>query len=130
MSYTKKDYEPIRRGTIYCAPFCGAKCTWAAFQDATKKAKILARTLGPGWKPQVNENMCWYWGATKGVMKVYASNNHGGSKGSVGKYTCYCDTSTQFLGQGRTPKLAVSRAIAAFDAHLLSLSKQRKELGE
>lgn len=129
MAYTKKAHIPVRRGGVYCAPFCGANCTWAAFQDATKKAKDMARKLGPGWEPRVSENMCWYWGATKGVMIVYASRNHGGDKRRPGEYTCYCNTSPQFLGFSSDPLKSVEEAIASLDEHIASIIKQRNKLG-
>ena len=127
-TFIERDWKAVHRGRIYCAPVCGANCTWAAFQDATAKAKALAKLLGKGWKPDVHENMGWYWGAKKGVMSVSASNHRGGNRSLPGTYTCYCNTSPQFLGKGTTPRKAVTEAINALDEYVVSLLEQRKAL--
>jgi hypothetical protein len=72
--------------------------------------------------------MCWYYGATKGVILVYPSNNHGGRPGGPGDCICYCNTNPQFLGRARDPRKAVAAAIAALDAHIVSVIEQRKAL--
>lgn len=53
----------VRKGPIYCAPACGAKCTYAAFKRMSEFAVDLAKRLGPGWRPHVWENMGWYCSA-------------------------------------------------------------------
>ncbi|MEN6550088.1 MAG: hypothetical protein ABFE07_28935 [Armatimonadia bacterium] len=57
-----RDWEPQRRGAIYCSPACGGDCTWAEYQRAKRCAERLARKL-PGFEPVVKENLGWHWGA-------------------------------------------------------------------
>lgn len=55
--------KPYRRGKFYGSDFCckARFCTWAAFQEATRKANALAKRMGTGWTPHVHENVGWYW---------------------------------------------------------------------
>lgn len=72
----KRDWKPVRKGPIYCAPACGGKCTHAAFEQATRNAGILVRHLidagyGNRWVPRVWENLGWHWGAeVRGNMEM------------------------------------------------------------
>lgn len=57
-------WDPVRTGNgQYCSPACGGKCTWASYQAAKRKASALAKSLGAGWKPEVHENLGWYYRA-------------------------------------------------------------------
>ena len=75
---------PVRKGKVYCAPWCGAGCTWEAYEEATKESKALAKKLsrhfGVPFLPVVWENMGWYYKATCGPpefhLKVYAQRTH------------------------------------------------------
>jgi hypothetical protein len=104
-------WDPVRHGDIYCAPACGGKCTWAAYQEANKNAKALARKLGKGWVPLVWENLGWHWAAktTDGLMKVHP----GIYKGKVTDYTAYFGegSSGQWIGQNKNPVVAVADAL-------------------
>lgn len=66
-------WEPVRRGRIFCAPACGAKCTWKAHQAAKRAAAKAAAALGPGWAPRVWENLGWHWSVNDvtGYVKVH-----------------------------------------------------------
>lgn len=83
--YTDQDFVPIAKGSIYCAPFCGAKCTRKAFDTATKKAAALAIRMGPGWTPSVWENRGWHYSVVdaSGCWKVYGKNFGDGDSYSV-----------------------------------------------
>lgn len=81
---TDLSYKPVRKGDIYCSPACGYKCTWAAYQLATRRAKALCKLLGPGWEPHVWENGGWhykvYFGAPVaehhlGLVEVYTGHD-------------------------------------------------------
>jgi hypothetical protein len=121
MAYTKKAMIPVRRGAVYCAPFCGGGCTWAAYQKAVADADALVKKLGDGWKAEVWENLGWYFCAMKGVMRVSMYR---------GQTDCYINTSPQFIANSRSPRKAVALALAKMDAHIASLLKQRKALGK
>jgi hypothetical protein len=110
---------PVRQGSIYCAPFCGGRCTWAAYKKAKADAAALVKVLGDGWKPRVHENLGWHFSADKGVMRVSIYK---------GDATCYLNTSPQFLGHSRSPRKAVAEALKALDAHIASILIQRKAL--
>lgn len=66
-------WKPVRRGALYCAPACGGGCTWAAYGEAHRKGNELARRLGPGWSPNVWENLGWHYSATAagGLVAVH-----------------------------------------------------------
>jgi hypothetical protein len=83
--------KPQRRGEIYCSPFCGAKCTYAAYLVAQHNGKTLARRLGKGWTFRVWENLGWHSEAISpcGRWKVGA-----GKRG---------DSFTAFLGEKDSP---------------------------
>lgn len=68
---------PVRRGPIYCAPACGGRCTWAAYQQALKASRDIARRLGPGWEPNVWENLGWHFNLKCGPMAVYPAIRKG-----------------------------------------------------
>ena len=40
---TKDRWTPIRNGLLYCAPACGAGCTYAEYQAAVNKAEALKK---------------------------------------------------------------------------------------
>lgn len=66
-------WKPVRRGETYCAPACGAGCTWAAHRQAKEDARELAAKLGDGWTPRVWESMGWHYQVTRGRIKVLPS---------------------------------------------------------
>jgi len=51
----------VRKGDLYCAPWCGTKCTWKAYQVARRRAHALAKHMGKGWTAEVHENMGWHY---------------------------------------------------------------------
>lgn len=65
--------EAVRRGKIYCAPFCGRGCTWAEHMAAIAGAKRLVAMLGSNFVPRVHENMGWHFHARSvdGRLSVY-----------------------------------------------------------
>jgi hypothetical protein len=85
---SKLSWTPVRKGDKYCAPACGAGCTFEAYRTAQIKAKELAERLGPDWVPHVWENMNWYYCAKShnGFMKVHPLIN-GGYHAFLGKDT-------------------------------------------
>lgn len=113
MAYDARDYKPVRRGPIYCAPFCGAKCTWAAFQKATRDAAALCKRLGKGWKPRVWENLGWHYSAidVTGYWKVYASVDHNHKIGKVIGYISFFgikeSSGGRWSAHGKTPEAAI-----------------------
>lgn len=106
----KRGWTPRRRGAIYCSPRCGASCTHAAFELATRKAKALCKRLGPGWEPRVWENMAWHYSVQKGVTEVHA-NFHKSYRNGV-NYSVYFNTTPQFVTSANTPEEAIRQATA------------------
>lgn len=106
-------WDPVRCGDIYCAPACGGKCTWAAYQEAHKNAKALALMLGEGWAPDVWENLGWHYAAktTDGLMKVHPSSHLGKILG----YTAFFGEGSggQYTGQDADPATAAALALRA-----------------
>lgn len=105
-------WDPVRCGDIYCAPACGGKCTWAAYQEAHKNAKALVLMLGEGWVSDVWENLGWHWAAktVDGLMKVHPSTY----KGVVSEYTAFFGEGVggQWTGRDKDPIVAVENAHA------------------
>lgn len=72
----KRLWTAQRVGRFYCAPRCGYRCTWAAFQLATKRAKALCKLMGPGWEPRVWENGGWNYEVHKGTAQIYVHHDY------------------------------------------------------
>lgn len=68
--------DGVRR---YCAPACGYHCTKAAYQQAVKDSRALAKACGPGWIPEVHENLGWHFHATHKGTGASVSKNRGRS---------------------------------------------------
>ena len=60
---TPLSWDPVRKGTHFCAPACGRGCTYAEWCTATAAADKLCADLGAGWVPRVWENLGWYYSA-------------------------------------------------------------------
>jgi hypothetical protein len=138
VSYAPKDYVPIRRGPIYCAPFCGGNCTYVAFKDATAFAKKLCKKLGSGWKPDVHENLGWHCAVRaplpKGMgLRVCVSVKH--SLKTFGPVTGYIaflypfdDDGGGWSAHGRTAGLAIAEVVTRFRNELSSYVKLDRAL--
>lgn len=102
-------WKPVRRGSVYCAPACGGRCTYIAYLKASEKARKLAKRLGKGWKPHVWENLGWHY---KVIFKT-------------GTLSVHSDNSAWLEVEGRqwiedeatTPELNVIKAIEAARSH-------------
>ena len=70
-------WEAVRNGDTYCAPACGAGCTWKEFQRVTKLAKALAekcnKEVGGEWETNIHENLGWFYSVTlkEGNITIY-----------------------------------------------------------
>lgn len=104
----------VRSGPIYCAPWCGARCTWAAFQEATRRAKALAESLGDGWTPRVWENMGWHYEVVNGIIEVKTSKHRGKTE-----YSAWCQSSPQVIGESCSTPQAAIRSLGAKMGSLL-----------
>jgi len=111
-------WDPVRHGDIYCSSACGGNCTWAAYQEAHKKAKALVLMLGKGWVPEVWENLGWHWVAktVDGLMKVHPSIH----KGKTIEYTAFFGEGVggQWTGRDKDPIAAVDLALAQVTQHV------------
>ncbi len=99
------NWEPIRKGEIYCSPSCGGKCTWSAFKRAHANGKALAKRLGNGWKVRVWENLGWHWEVTNKVLRVSRSDN---------SYSCMIEPHYAWFGYPKhasTPESAIKATV-------------------
>lgn len=123
MTEKELSWDPVHRGDLYCAPACGGKCTWAAYQEAQKNAKALVLMLGKGWVPRVWENLGWHWAAqtTDGLMKVYPNI----SKGKVESYTAFLGEGLggQWAENNADPQTAIATALAAAQREVERIEK-------
>lgn len=112
----KERYTPVRRGAIYCSPFCGHGCTWAKHQAAVKAAKALCKVLGKGWTPRVWENLGWHYEALFGepvpgshnVALIEVAVHH---YNGVADYTAWLQTSPQIITDSFPDPLKAVRAL-------------------
>lgn len=126
-------YEAVRRGPIYCAPFCGAGCTWAAHQRAVQLAHETCMRLGGGWKPVVWENMGWHARAVgaEGHLHVFIHTH----RAHLYNYSAMMNE-TDTSGSGHwhadatTPEEAVRAVVAQFKEHRALVEKLYAALGE
>lgn len=119
---------PVRKGGIYCAPWCGGGCTWAAYVLATERAEALAQrlalTVGGEWKTRVHENLGWHASVLGAGGHLYVSITTGGSVikgGDVRGYFAYISREANSLagdwsGGAATPENAIKAARHVFDA--------------
>lgn len=56
----------------YCSRLCGGRCTRKDYLLATRRANMLVRRLGGGFRPKVVENLGWHYAAvlTAGVLTL------------------------------------------------------------
>lgn len=106
-------WTPVANGLIYCAPACGHGCTQIQYGTAIHQAMALAMKLGPGWEPNVWENLGWHYKAISpcGLIKVH--------KPQDGLYTAFFgtpDSGGRWFADNRTPKGAVAAVIAVAQA--------------
>ena len=109
----------VRKGSIYCAPFCGMGCTFAAFSKATKSGAKLAKVLGSDdWEPRVWENMGWHWSAVSknGWWEIHNFND---VSGKVTGYTAFLGLDNDgvhfggtWVESGDTPQEAIKNTLA------------------
>lgn len=112
---------PVTRGDVYCSPWCGAKCTKAAFEDSTAKADALCAQMGAGWKPRVWENMGWYYSIQKGCVTIRQDGD---------RYSAWIEprleaagrTMVQFIEYADTPEDALGFATQAARTHVARLN--------
>lgn len=97
-------WTPVLDGDTYCSPACGFKCTKASFDLATSNALKLATEMGEGWEPKVWENGKWYYCVQRGKAAI-----HPPSPG--GRYTCFFNAATQFIGAADDPHAALQDAM-------------------
>ena len=117
---TPLSWDPVAHGKVYCAPACGAGCTKAAFNAATRAGKALAKRLGKGWKATVWENMGWHYAAISecGRWKVHPSLH----RGKVVGYMAFLGSpghGGRWVEHGKTPQSAIknTRKVARLEAN-------------
>lgn len=109
-------WTPRRRGPIYCAPACGGGCTWAAYQNAVKRAReVVAMMKTGGWQDVVHENLGWHWRIVNGPIQLHEDRDGKfwvmiGSKPSDNAGGSGYWTPTR-IGRFKNPNRAVAEAI-------------------
>lgn len=127
-----RDWNPVDAGEIYCSPACGFKCKRYAYDRAKEEAWHLARRLGDGWEMEVWENCGWNYAVKRGVVHIHPRRHGSGISGQwkVEGYTCFIQTSPQFIGKGPNPEAAFSEALGkmqtAFDALTASVGNVKE----
>lgn len=117
-------------GGTFCSPWCGFKCTKAAYERAHREAVILAAALGPDWEPNVWENCGWHFEAFKGHARVTPDTRGSAIAGtySIVGYTGWCNFGvTQAIERGATPGEAIAAARASMEAKIAELQSRFAE---
>lgn len=112
----RKGWTPIADGDVYCSPRCGMKCKRSWYDIAIEQALELAARMGPGWEPDVWENLGWHWRVKKGCCQIHPSENRNKGRGENGRYpiesyTCFFNSAHQFVTHGSTPEEALGLAL-------------------
>ena len=121
---------PVERDGIYCSPWCGFKCTKAAYDRAVREADQLCKLLGPGWEPEVWENTGWNFAAHKGGAKVTPNKRGSTLAGTytIESYTGWCNFGEkQTIERGETPGEAIAAARAAMEQVVANLQAKLEE---
>ena len=115
-------WTPVRNGDVFCSPACGYGCTLEEYKRAAAGAAAIAAALGDGWKPNLHENMGWYFSASKGGATVRYNDG-------TGDFSAYIDTATfggpveQFRRSAATPREAVQLALDAMEQKIATLRR-------
>lgn len=121
---SKLTWKPVLGTQTYCSTACGAGCTRADYKKARDAGLRLAVRLGKGWVPHVWENMGWNYKAIHKSLSMSVYDN--GNK----KY--WADVrlgGLQFHSDGRTPRQALSNALAKADAVVADRFAVRSKVG-
>ncbi|KKL25037.1 hypothetical protein LCGC14_2409320 [marine sediment metagenome] len=106
---TELSWDAKDKGGRYCAPACGRGCTAREHDLAEAKAEVLARALGPGWEPEVWENLGWHYSVQSPCKRLSVSPSLGsfmaflGEPGGIGG---------RWSAHGETPQEAIKAVIA------------------
>lgn len=102
---------PVRKGPIYCSPWCGGGCTWASYRKCVADAKLLAAAMSNGWTIDVRENLKWFWYVWDATKTIRLTMDGPGS------FLCYIglpgDAGIKWAGRAKTPHKAIEIAQAA-----------------
>lgn len=76
-TWPKNAWTPVRRGAIYCAPACGGKCTYRAYEKAKADGgKVRAMMQNPhGWNVRIHENLGWHVSLEKNGLTLHWGEN-------------------------------------------------------
>jgi hypothetical protein len=56
------DWNPVKKGGVYCSPACGRGCTNKEYRQAWSDAnKLLKKMKSKGWEVRVWENLGWHY---------------------------------------------------------------------
>lgn len=128
----KKDrHTPVRKGLVYCSPYCGAGCTLAAHTHATVQAKRLCEALGPQWEPMVWENFGWHWGASIDKWEMHAEGSPRLRLGEVKGWGFYLNGAPHQIVisiDEYDPRVAVKQMLKAVQKVLDGWKKQSRTL--
>lgn len=67
----------FERRQYYCSPACGGGryCRKEWYDTAVREAAALAERMGPGWKPNVWENLGWHYDVANGIGRITVDGN-------------------------------------------------------
>lgn len=104
----RKRVEASPKDGIYCSSWCGCRCTKRMYDAAVRGARSLCADLGPGWQPEVHENVGWHYKARSecGRISVFGTTSYTAGLGRPGENGYF------WVAYGRTPKAAVRNLVA------------------
>lgn len=100
---------------IKCADWCGYGCTQEGYDQALRLAKGVAKKLGKGWNPRVNENLGWHPSVISACERVKVHFDVRNISGRGFKYTAFLGVPGQgggiWVESDGTPEGAVEAVI-------------------
>ena len=132
-------WKAKRKGDIYCAPACGANCTWAAYQKAFERGRLCVAELGKGWTIRVAENMGWHTTVLSPCNRIKVSISPVSGTpaetliGTLNSYTAFLGDAEDICGgkwaeSGDTPAEAVNNVVRKAAAELARMNAYIKAL--
>ena len=117
----EQNWTPKRNGQTYCAPACGGRCSWTAYQRARIKARRAAARMGRGWRVNVFENLGWHWDVVSpdGSIEIGQSSYDPTFRASIDH---------KYWGHGKTADAALKAALVEASAALPKLEALVKQI--
>jgi len=107
-------------GGVYCSPRCGGSCKLSDYERAVNGSKALAERMGDGWRPEMWENLGWFWIVRRGNLEIHPCSD--------GTYSAWFQGSKQFIAYGDTPEDALANVIRDLRCFVETIQEELREV--